>query len=76
MAATGGEQERERDHFGSESLWIPAGGTATRGEEGGVEERVDPVQKPTSMAVSWTESHQGGRKTPGPTLMAATRDSN
>jgi len=44
MAATGGEQERERDHFGSESLWIPAGGAARRrGKEGRVEEKVDPV---------------------------------
>ena len=77
MAATGGEAADDV-HFGSESLWIPAGGAAReeekKGESRGREEVPNPG--PTSMVVSWTVSmHQaprgvvieGGGSKPGPT---------
>ena len=56
MAATGG-QKQEDNHFGSESLWIPAGGGGQRGERR-VGEIVKEEKKvsnpgPTSMVVSW-----------------------
>ena len=55
MAATGGEKQ-EDDRFGSESLWIPAGGAAREEEEELGEivkgrEKV-PSPGPTSMVVS------------------------
>ena len=51
------EKKQEDDHFGSESLWIPAGWGGQRGERrvGEIvkEKKKVPNPGPTSVAVSW-----------------------
>ena len=58
MAATGGEAASRWDLFGSESLWIPAGGAA-REEEGSEKKEKKKrrkISKPgsTSKVMKWT----------------------
>ena len=57
MAATAEKQQAD-DHFGSESLWIPAGGAAREEEgvreEGEKEEKKNAKPGSTSKVMKWT----------------------
>ena len=72
MAATGGEQAGESDLSGSESRGIHGGGQERRNKRRARRMRCSldvegSKPGPTSMAVSWTESHH-----PGPTSRAVS----
>ena len=40
MAAAAGREKRRKDHFGSESLWIHAGGAAKKEDDEGKGEKL------------------------------------
>ena len=63
------EKQQADDHFGSESLWIPAGGGGQRGgrrgEEGGKEEKKNPKPGPTLMLMRYLGHSKGSHKRKG-----------